>query len=324
MCLSAVHRRLEPAVDADLDQTHQCRDVIGHARHELLQRGGRRCPVLPRDGGLGGELDDANPSSGACSAMSSRGARPLPGGRDAARAAGARSPAHRRALSPRSWISATVNSSCGSSPAVSTVRYSAAAARSPRATKARASRARELAVLGVRGAPPRRERLERRVLVARRASSAAASRLELLRRRGAHSRRAREIAARHVDIEQALSNLVVVRREHRRLAQRFDAPRRAGLSRASSAAISLRSRMAPGDVADLHARARGRHAAVEIGRVERSEPDPRLRDARACRPARAGGSMICPRYARASASRPEAAGDLGRLQERMLVIRAAA
>ena len=58
MGLSAVHRRLEPAVDADLDQTHQCGDVIGNARDELLQRGGRRCPVLPRDGCIRRQFDD--------------------------------------------------------------------------------------------------------------------------------------------------------------------------------------------------------------------------------------------------------------------------
>ena len=59
--LRAVHRRLEPAVDADFDEMHQRRNVIGHARDEFLQDGGGARPVRRGDRGRGGELDDDEP-----------------------------------------------------------------------------------------------------------------------------------------------------------------------------------------------------------------------------------------------------------------------
>ena len=55
--LRAVHRRLEAAVDADLDQPHQRRDVVRDARDEFLNRGGGRRVVALGDGGVGGELE---------------------------------------------------------------------------------------------------------------------------------------------------------------------------------------------------------------------------------------------------------------------------
>jgi hypothetical protein len=62
--LCAAHRRLESPVDADLDETHQCRNVVRHARDEFLQRRGGRGPVLPRDRRVGGELDDLQTTLG--------------------------------------------------------------------------------------------------------------------------------------------------------------------------------------------------------------------------------------------------------------------
>ena len=56
--LRAVHRRLEAAVDADLDQPHERRNVVRHAGDEFLQRGRGRGPVRLRDRRIGGELDD--------------------------------------------------------------------------------------------------------------------------------------------------------------------------------------------------------------------------------------------------------------------------
>ena len=56
--LRAEHRRLQPAVHADLDQMHEGGDVIGNTGHEFLEDRGRARPVDLRHRGLGGELDD--------------------------------------------------------------------------------------------------------------------------------------------------------------------------------------------------------------------------------------------------------------------------
>ena len=59
--LRAVHRRFEPAVDADLDQPHQGRHVSRDARDELLQRRGGGRPVALRDGHVGRQFDSREP-----------------------------------------------------------------------------------------------------------------------------------------------------------------------------------------------------------------------------------------------------------------------
>ena len=64
MSLRAVHCRLESTVDADLNQTHQGGNVVGHARDELLQSRRRRRPILPRDSRVRGELHDAEAQLG--------------------------------------------------------------------------------------------------------------------------------------------------------------------------------------------------------------------------------------------------------------------
>ena len=55
--LRGVHRRLEAAVDADLDQPHQRDDVAAHAGDELVQGGRRRRVVALGQGGVGHRLD---------------------------------------------------------------------------------------------------------------------------------------------------------------------------------------------------------------------------------------------------------------------------
>ena len=57
--LGAVHRGFEAAIDADLHQAHEGRDVIRDPGHEFLQRGSRGRPVLLRDRHVGGQLDHA-------------------------------------------------------------------------------------------------------------------------------------------------------------------------------------------------------------------------------------------------------------------------
>ena len=101
--LRAVHRRLEPAVDADFDQPHQRGDVVGHARDEFLQRGGGRAgQSCSRDRGIGGELHDAEAGLGRVFRNRPAELRPLLAPRrDPARAAGARSPALRRPIARR-------------------------------------------------------------------------------------------------------------------------------------------------------------------------------------------------------------------------------
>jgi hypothetical protein len=45
------------AVDADLHEFHERRNVIGHPGHELVERGGCRRPVLVGDRRVGGHVD---------------------------------------------------------------------------------------------------------------------------------------------------------------------------------------------------------------------------------------------------------------------------
>src|SRR5437867_4140381 len=75
-----------------------------------------------------------------------------------------------------------------------------------------------------------------------------------------------------------------------------------------------------GHVVKLRAGAGGGHPAVQIGRIERSEPDPRLRRTALVAPAlpvtddlRQIGTRV--------GEEAEATGDLGRLQQRVLVLR---
>ncbi len=55
--LRAVHGGFETAVDADLDQPHQRRNVVRHAVDELVQRGGCRAPFVGGNRGPGRDLD---------------------------------------------------------------------------------------------------------------------------------------------------------------------------------------------------------------------------------------------------------------------------
>ena len=142
-----------------------------------------------------------------------------------------------------------MNSSFASSPAVSTVRYSAAACEVAACDEgARQSRA-QIAVLGVQmGRRP--EHFERRVVVPPRLEGRGQP-LELIRRRGTLAG-ACEIASSYIDIQQALTDFVVIRRKFRRPAQRFD-----GL--VDSAFLDelgrdfLEIAHGAGDVIDLHA-----------------------------------------------------------------------
>ena len=227
--LRAVHRRLEAAVDADLDQPHQRRDVVRHAGDELLQHRGRAeasrsaRPPRRRRARRPGSRPRApsratlQPSCAICLAArrvfleqpADDGER-LP--RACRRAAGCRPPSAAAA---------------GSSPAVSAVRYS--------------RRRREIAA--------RDERLARAAPTARcrrgRGAAACAQRRRALRRpcprprapprssgtarpRSAHSRALGVVAGGEVDVQQLLADFVVVRVQLGGLAQRLRSLRAGG------------------------------------------------------------------------------------------------
>ncbi len=143
-------------------------------------------------------------------------------------------------------------------------------------------------------------------------------RLEL-RTRGRTLARPGEVAGRQIRLQQPRANVLVVGAEHGGLAQRLDGFRVAALLcelRGERLVVAKRARR----VVHVEARSgRGEPRRV-VGRIERAQPDPDLRDPQlvsAAAPPLADGVQVRARIRQQT----QAARDLGALQERVLVVR---
>ena len=315
--LRAVHRRLEAAIDADLDEPHEGRNVARDAGRELLDHGGGARPVALRDGRFGGELDDTETGLGRRRRRCSHPSCAICSRREASSASSRRTMARPSSKDwPRRRMSATVSSSAGSLPAVSAVRNSAAVARSPLAMKRLASCADSSVLPGLS------------VAACRSVSSASSACPAGVQRRRNHLKlldggrvlaSLRVVAGGEVHVHQPFASLVVVGVERGRFVQHVDRLRLPALV-GELAGDLLEVAERAGFVSQLDAGAGGGQAAFVVFRIERAEADLRLQ--RAARVPFALAQLderiqVRPRVRVASL----VAENFGDLHERVLVIR---